>query len=430
MQQISRPAGVAGLFFDAQGLVRADRFAILTRVSPSARTLAVGLSDVGTVRQNNEDVLVLDADAGFFVVCDGVGGHQAGEVAARIAADTVSSLMRAGLGEVRLIDTDERAPRMIRLAEEAVAAAARSVWTASHEDPEHFGMATTLLLLAVEGSTAVMGHVGDSRLYLWRKGEVSQLTIDHTFVNELVIAGALEPSTAKRSPHRNVLTRCLGMTSDTVAVDVLAFDVFDGDRLLLCTDGLSDVLESPRDLDAYLAHEDFESIPQRLVELAKRRGSNDNITVAVVGVRSAPRTERTQRRERHMGALAKTAVCSDLTLRDRMKLLRIGRVVTVEAGRTFCGAGELIPGLCILLEGAIIAAAPGETVRQLGPGAHFGIAALTEPYPAPKRYDAMRNSFVLVVDAASLASIESARPQLAVKFLANVTRELRRALIP
>jgi len=225
------------------------------------------LSDVGRVRKNNEDSW--HADGRVFVVADGMGGHQAGEVASSVAVERF-------LG----YDLENRhLPPMKRL-NEGILAANDLLASMAAETPGLEGMGTTFTALVLEEG-AFLGHVGDSRAYLLRDGRLTSLTRDHSLVAKMVREGFLTPRQARVHPRRNVILRALGMERRLV-VDLASPDLRAGDRVLLCTDGLTSGLDD-EELEAILAGvEDPEECCRRLVMEANARGGEDNITVVVI----------------------------------------------------------------------------------------------------------------------------------------------------
>lgn len=231
--------------------------------------LAHALSDIGKVRETNEDSYVCQPP--LFVVADGMGGHVAGEVASRMAAETVSArFAAAGGGE-----------EPTALLSEAIVAANERVYRLAQEDSEHAGMGTTLTAAFVAGSVLYWGHVGDSRLYLLRGGELSQVSEDHSLVNELVRKGSITAEEALIHPHRNILTRAVG-TGDRVSVDTGSFALAAGDKILLCTDGLTNMV-ADGDIAAALSRDgDGAAQLAQLVAKANDAGGLDNITAILV----------------------------------------------------------------------------------------------------------------------------------------------------
>lgn len=225
------------------------------------------LSDVGRVRENNEDSW--HADGRIFIVADGMGGHQAGEVASTAAVE----------GFLRYERENRHLPTLRRL-NEGILAANDYLGRMAAENPGLEGMGTTFTVLMLEEG-AFLGHVGDSRAYLLREGRMISLTRDHSLVEKMVREGFLTPRQARVHPRRNVILRALGMGS-RLTVDLATPDLRAGDRVLLCTDGLTSGLED-EELETILASvDDPAECCRRLVMEANARGGEDNVTVVVV----------------------------------------------------------------------------------------------------------------------------------------------------
>src|SRR5436190_13626744 len=248
-----------------------------------ARYRSAARTDVGMKREHNEDSFLVNEDLGLFVVCDGMGGHAGGETASRLAVQTIEKeLISAKLR------TDDPFSSEVALAEsplagalrEAVEGACSAVFRTSRANPELAGMGTTCISLLVHGAHAIVGHVGDSRAYLVRDGQVWQLSEDHSLVNEQVRAGLLTEEEARHSRLKNIITRSVGFEED-VLVDVMGVETRAGDRFLLCSDGLSNLMENEEIRDALL-HNKLDDVPGFLIQLANSRGGDDNITVVAV----------------------------------------------------------------------------------------------------------------------------------------------------
>jgi len=231
-----------------------------------------GDSHVGKVRRTNEDSLLVEPRLGLYAVLDGMGGAKAGEVASRMARDTIRDFVAARRGALP--------PR--QLLEQAIAAGGTAVHRAAKASREHHGMGTTAVAcLVTEGKRAVIGHVGDSRAYLLRGGRLQALTRDHTIVEELVARGLLAPEEVARHPHKNVLSRNLGARSET-RVDLLELEIQVGDRLLLCSDGLYGYAATEA-IQYLLGSGDApDHVCRDLIELALRGGGGDNVSTVVI----------------------------------------------------------------------------------------------------------------------------------------------------
>jgi protein phosphatase len=247
----------------------------------------IGLSDIGRARSRNEDSFCVAPEQGVAVVADGMGGHPGGDVASRIAAEMATNVLReaAGTGSANDPVTHMRTAmaRSVVAAHEAIRAQGRS-------DPELAGMGTTLTAMIVDAPTGryVLGHVGDSRAYLFRDGRLTQLTRDDTWVQERVEASQLTPAQARRHPFGHLLTQCLGL-DDPPIPHILGGDAEPGDAYLLCTDGLVGMLEDEEMERILLEHLGTNGVPQEaeapvraLLEAANEAGGLDNITAALV----------------------------------------------------------------------------------------------------------------------------------------------------
>jgi serine/threonine protein phosphatase PrpC len=223
-------------------------------------------SDTGMQRRANEDSLL--ARSPLFVVADGMGGAQAGEVASRIAVESFG----AGLGDTA---TPERS-----LAEHALAANTR-IYELAQEDPDHAGMGTTLTAVYVGEREVAIAHVGDSRAYCLREGELLRLTDDHSLVDELIRQGRLTPEEAEDHPQRSIITRALGPEA-AVEVDTRSFRARPGDVYLLCSDGLTTMLSEARLAEILVANPRLRDAGEALIAEANEAGGRDNITVILL----------------------------------------------------------------------------------------------------------------------------------------------------
>jgi serine/threonine protein phosphatase PrpC len=228
-------------------------------------------SDVGQLRQINEDSFVIDDRLALYAVADGMGGHQAGEVASATALEA----LRAAVASGQPIDA-------------AIVGANAAVFQKAATDRDLTGMGTTLTALVILGdSTLLIGHVGDSRAYHIRDGVIEQLTEDHSLVEELVREGRLSPAEAEVHPQRSIITRALGIDAE-VEVDLYTIEARTGDRILICSDGLSGMLRDDEMLRIASLETDPRLAADRLVDAANEAGGEDNITVLIVDVLEAP----------------------------------------------------------------------------------------------------------------------------------------------
>jgi serine/threonine protein phosphatase PrpC len=233
-------------------------------------------TDVGRMRTNNEDSYLSERPVA--AVADGMGGHNAGEVASAIAIEELAALRGKGPWPNEKAATDDLKRAIVR--------ANRRIREAAATDRELNGMGTTLVAVLEDGDSVHLANVGDSRAYLLRQGELTQVTVDHTLVQELVDDGRLSPKDAERHPQRSMITRALGVDHQ-VEIDLFTYKLLPGDRLVLCSDGLSDVLNPPQIRNALLRVRDPQQAAERLVALAVEGGGPDNITVIVIDTERA-----------------------------------------------------------------------------------------------------------------------------------------------
>lgn len=243
-------------------------------------------TDVGMVREHNEDSSLIDPEGNFFIVADGMGGHAAGEVASAMAVGQMTEALQSA--RPKLLDfaenpSEEGRKTVIELLESAVKATHQAVFERGTRETDKKGMGTTLEVLVVTNAEAFLAHVGDSRTYLLRAGKMYQVTTDHTVAEILLLEGKLTPEEARFSPLRTVLVNAIGVSAD-VLVDLAHIELRQGDKLLLCSDGMHDYFPSERELGDLLIEQSGQEGLDRLVKMAKDRGGHDNITGVLVEV--------------------------------------------------------------------------------------------------------------------------------------------------
>jgi protein phosphatase len=234
---------------------------------------AAAVSDRGRKRPSNEDAYGFSVEHGVFIVCDGMGGAAAGEIASSIAVDEVMGLLASR--------AMEQPATLLRAAEQAICAANDAIYSRAQRHERLSGMGTTLVALVAEESRVWVLNIGDSRCYRLRNGSLKQLTLDHSLVEEQVRMGRMTHAEALRSPLRNVITRALG-TQECVSPDVFELEAEPGDLFLLCSDGLTREL-TDSDLQSLLGVDfPLDDLCGRLVTAANKAGGHDNITCLVV----------------------------------------------------------------------------------------------------------------------------------------------------
>jgi serine/threonine protein phosphatase PrpC len=253
------------------------------------KLLSVARTDIGRKRQINEDAFFRDDERGFYVVADGVGGHNKGEIASREAVEQLRMWVYGASDDLdRLVEqvaggNTECVWDIRRLLESGVKSACYMVFGMAQLDPEKKGMSTTLSALLVRGRLAFAVHVGDSRVYRVRKTSCLQLTEDHTLINYKVKHGMMTKAEAEKAAGKNVITRAVGH-KDYVQVDTADIDIATGDRFLLCSDGLHGYFQSDQEVVELCGDGDLDECAEASVALANQRGGKDNITALVIEV--------------------------------------------------------------------------------------------------------------------------------------------------
>ncbi|KUO65780.1 MAG: protein phosphatase [Gracilibacter sp. BRH_c7a] len=231
---------------------------------------AVSIFETGCVRKNNEDNFLIMSEVNLFAVADGMGGHNAGEIASKLAIEELAKRSPA-LNDAKNEDIQE-------WMSQAITEANTHVYEVASNSQETEGMGTTLTALVIKEAKAVIGHIGDSRIYLWRDKVLSQLSEDHSMVNELVRLGQLTEEKARDHPHKNVLSRALGVERN-VNVDYFQFRVQDDDVFILCTDGFSNMIEDEEMATEFSSAGTWEQHLDNLKKNVLERGAPDNFTV-------------------------------------------------------------------------------------------------------------------------------------------------------
>ena len=233
--------------------------------------------DPGRARSNNEDSVATDDGVGLAVLADGMGGYNAGEVASNMATSFIRTEMSRWLREASAQASDAEVRRAMDI---CVDNANRAIFNAANANPQYGGMGTTLVVALFRGAKLMLGHVGDSRCYRLREGRLEQITRDHSLLQEQIDAGLITAEQAAFSANKNLVTRAVGV-EDTVMLETHQHDVAPGDLYLLCSDGLSDMLDDDGITEVLLTHESLQSGARALIDAANDAGGRDNIAVVL-----------------------------------------------------------------------------------------------------------------------------------------------------
>jgi serine/threonine protein phosphatase PrpC len=258
----------------------------LASISLRGKIKFVGESDTGKVREHNEDTIAFDPDLGLLVLADGMGGYNAGEVASGIAVKTIVNMVRDAMQTENLsaIDASTGLTRRSIVLRDAIHRANKIIFQTAKTQPQCEGMGTTIVSALFYDDRVTVAHVGDSRMYRLRGGKIAQVTLDHSLLQELVDRGFYTPEEAQRAANKNYVTRALGVEPG-VEVEIKEEQVQKGDQYLVCSDGLSDMVE---DSDIHLTLNTFganlDTVAKQLIQLANDNGGRDNVSVLLAQV--------------------------------------------------------------------------------------------------------------------------------------------------
>jgi len=392
-------------------------------------------TDVGRQRDHNEDSYLIDPQLNLFVVCDGMGGHAAGEIASRLAIHEVREAVKQNRDVVeRFVAKDPSAApeQMLTILEHSIRSACSAIYRRAQAEPEKRGMGTTCTVLLVAGERGFMAHVGDSRIYLLRQNKVHQITDDHSLINELIKRGKITKDTIDQSPYRNyknAVTRAVGVY-ENVDVDTLDFEVLPGDQYLLCTDGLHHYLKEA-EIPALLRADNITDVPKRLIQLANDGGGHDNITAVAVHVEPEPSAGADTRIEelgRKVEVLKGMPLFKHLTYKEIMRILNITEVRDYQPGDVLMTENEPGNELMLILDGQVKLEKKGSFITTLEPGQHLGEMALVDRSPRSASARAATRTRVIVLKRPDFVAIIRKEAPLAVKLLWSFVHVLNERL--
>jgi PPM family protein phosphatase len=254
--------------------------------SHEGRITTILRTDKGRVRDHNEDFVAEAPELGLVVLADGMGGHNAGEVASELAVNTILDSVRAGWQYRNEMNSGQAAPE-VALLRKAIEVAHTAIRDKADGQPQYEGMGTTVVACLVHADMVVIAHVGDSRIYRMHSGTFKQITQDHSLIEDLIAKGFYSREEARQNVRRNILTRALG-SGDSVTVDVHVEPASAGDLYLLCSDGLTEMVSDEQIVLTLNSFSDsLEQVADRLISLANQNGGKDNVSVALVRVERA-----------------------------------------------------------------------------------------------------------------------------------------------
>jgi serine/threonine protein phosphatase PrpC/CRP-like cAMP-binding protein len=376
-------------------------------------------TDVGRLRDHNEDNYLVDKKLSLFVVADGMGGHAAGEVASALAVRIMHEELKKEATAIEDAAPLTRGTKQILvLLEQAVQKACARIHEEAKADANKRGMGTTLSALLIAGSHGFIAHVGDSRIYLLRDGRIQQVTEDHTVYNELVKRGKLTKDQIEKVAQKNAITRAVGVY-ERVEVDTLFIEVLPGDQFLLASDGLHGYIAHTAELEPYFDEENGQTAADGLVELANKKGGKDNITALLVrlGEGDDKDSVRARRLALKRDVLVKMPLFSRLQERELLRIMQVVEVQSFEAGQMVFSEGDRGDELFIVLSGAVEISRMGSVLSEAGPGDHIGEMALIRSMPRSATVKALEAAELIALRRSDFFEILRKEHEMAVKLL-------------
>jgi serine/threonine protein phosphatase PrpC/CRP-like cAMP-binding protein len=391
----------------------------------STEVIFSALTDVGRKREHNEDNFLVDKKLGLYVVCDGMGGHAAGEVASALAVRTFHEEVKKerelledfAAGKSGAAHVSKR--DITNMLEFAVNRASHRVHAEASKDATKRGMGTTLVAILIVGQQAFVTYVGDSRLYFLREGVLEQVTEDHTVFNELVKRKKMPREKVEQLAQKNAITRAVGVY-EHAEPDSLVLDILAGDRLLLCSDGLYQYFEDNlEDLGRRMASRDLDDATKGFIDRANECGGSDNITGVLLSVGQPGQRDEDRAKQLQLkrDLLAKMPLFRPLSDRELLRVLQVTDVVPYYDGTTVMKEGETGDELFIVLSGRVKIVRGGAVIATLNPGAHVGEMALVRNQPRSATVISDGPSELMVIRRRDFFELLRNEQALAVKLL-------------
>lgn len=390
-------------------------------------------SDVGRVRSENEDSFLVDDENGLYIVCDGLGGHAAGKFASETTVTHIAEYLSARLPQTLSSQPwHDHHARTIAVIQGALREAGAHLIQLAQQNQELSGMGTTATVVKRIGNKLVMAHVGDSRLYLFRRGELHQLSKDHTVAQELYDHGVLTADQALHSPHAHILTRSIGQI-DVVIVDTLCFELLPGDICLLCSDGFSNAIDDNEELVGLLESAAPEQLVHNLVNLAKEKDGSDNITVVMIEACEGDEEKNKERQRQEsvylqLDTLRQIILFQDLSLTELLKVMDHVTLLECDPGWKAISEGDIDQSLYVIISGTFSVDTNGTRLTELSPGSHFGEMALVGDEPRSATVTAISAAQILTIKREDFLSIIKDDSGLGVKMLWRLGEELVKRL--
>lgn len=388
-----------------------------------------GLSDQGLKRSRNEDFIHINNDRKLYIVCDGVGGAGNGNIASKMAADSCASFIADGEASFNEFYRTGQMHHLEDLVKNAMQTACGDVFFAAHKKPALKGMASTMTTVLFVNDKAILGHVGDSRLYLIRNNQVYVVTEDHTLGREVRERHAMPEEEIKKNKLDHILNRSIGFFK-SVEIDTLVFDILPGDELILCSDGLHNYLRTPVQLVPMLEHEESSTCLKEMVQFALNAGGSDNISVILMQTKleesvymgfDSGRTELLN----DFSILNKIHLFNDLTFIRINRILNVCETIEYSEGDLVYSEGEEVVGVYIVYRGNLKASAKtAELSSTYKKGDFFAEKSLMYKYTATQTVSVTEPTTLLYISSENYKKLCHNHPKFGVKLLENFIKGL------
>jgi len=383
-------------------------------------------SDVGRKRDHNEDSRLADGELNLFIVADGMGGHEAGEVASRMAVDVMAHKIQNDRALIDAFIKDRSVSRkrvLLDLMEEAVQDACTILFNIARRRQSKNGLGTTMSSLLLAGASGFIAHVGDSRIYLQRDGELHQISEDHSLLQEQVKRGLLRGKETETFKFKNVLTRGVGI-HEKVQVDTMHIEVMAGDRFILCSDGLHGYLKGERELLRLSEGRKPDELAQTLIDFANEAGGKDNISAVVVDVEEVDMSPGEIEAGRKLEVLRRIPMFARLNYQELVRVLDIARIKHYEKDSQVIREGEDGDRMFVLVNGKVKVEKEGVELAVIGNGGHFGEMALIDREKRSATVTTLSECDALEIEIDSFEELLHAEAFLSVKILRSFLQVL------
>lgn len=381
-----------------------------------------GYSQIGVNKDVNEDAYLIDAELGLFVVCDGVGGNVGGDEAAQLACRTIHDHLVNNRAELDKLAEQMDRDSAIKLLANAVRVANTRVHNRSKEEDSRKGMACTVVAVMTFKKHAVVAHAGDSRAYLIRRGEVVQLTEDHTALNYQLKTGQISAAEAKEmTGKKSPIIRALGH-KEFLEIDTLFLELMSGDKFILASDGVCGAFNDG-ELLKYTDNLSEDQIPEHMVALAKERGSHDDCTAMILTIESVG-AENDANLAQKVEVLRKIPLFHSLNYKEVVKILNIAEVRKYDEKDLMIKEGGTDANLYVLLSGEAEVVKKGDALATMRAGDFFGEMSLLDKAPRSADVRVTRKARALVVDRTKLVNLLTIEPAMGLKVVWMIARVL------